>query len=178
VTGLPPGTRPAVETVPTGRLILEPLAVDHADVMVAVLADPGLYAFIGGSPPTLDELRDRYRRMVAGPGPERSERWLNWVLRCRDDQRLVGTVQATVTDTPHGRQAAVAWVVGVRDQGQGFAVEAARALVEWLTGRGISTVTAYVHPGHAASRAVARRAGLSPTDEIVDGEVVWRRGAA
>jgi RimJ/RimL family protein N-acetyltransferase len=42
----------------------------------------------------------------------------------------------------------------------------------------MSTVTAYVHPGHAASQAVARRAGLSPTDEIVDGEVVWRRGAA
>jgi RimJ/RimL family protein N-acetyltransferase len=36
------------------------------------------------------------------------------------------------------------------------------------------TITAAIHPGNAASAAVARRAGLAPTAELADGEVVWR----
>jgi RimJ/RimL family protein N-acetyltransferase len=159
--------------ITTARLTLEPLAEAHADEMVTVLADPGLYAYIGGTAPALDALRDRYRRLVAGPGPGRPERWLNWVLRRRDDGRLVGTVQATVTGEPGAAHAEIAWIVGARDQGRGFASEAARALVDWLRAHGTARITACVDPDHLASQAVARRAGLTPTDEVVDGEVVW-----
>ena len=71
--------------------------------------------------------------------------------------------------------AEVAWVVGVPWQGHGYASEAAAALVDWLAQTGVATVIAFVHPGHAASSAVARRIGLGPTEELVDGELVWRR---
>ena len=50
------------EPVTTERLRLEPLSVDHAAPMVAVLADPSLYEFTGGSAPGLTELPDRYAR--------------------------------------------------------------------------------------------------------------------
>jgi hypothetical protein len=82
---------------------------------------------------------------------------------------LTGYVQATVTPA----EASVAWVVGVPWQGRGIAGEAALALVAWLRERGVSTIVATVHPDHAVSSAVARRAGLVPTDARVDGEVVW-----
>jgi hypothetical protein len=82
---------------------------------------------------------------------------------------LTGYVQATVTPA----QASVAWVVGTPWQGRGIAGEAALALVTWLRNRGVSTIVATVHPDHAVSSAVARRAGLIPTDARVDGEVVW-----
>lgn len=160
--------------IETERLVLEPLAVAHADEMVHVLADPGLYEFTGGTPPTLAELRDRYARQVAGPPPERGEGWLNWVLRQRSDQRLAGYVQATLA----APRASIAWVVGADWQGQGIATEAARALVTWLQDQGVDPVTASIHPGHAASIAVARRAGLQPTTARDGDEIVWslRRG--
>jgi RimJ/RimL family protein N-acetyltransferase len=85
----------------------------------------------------------------------------------------VGTVQATLRIG--GGQAEIAWVVGQRWQGQGYATEAARALVGWLDARGVTTITAHIHPGHHASATVAARAGLRPTAEISGGERVWRR---
>ena len=70
----------------------------------------------------------------------------------------------------------VAWTIGTPWQRQGYAAEAAAGLVIWLVGRGIESVVAHVHADHQASAAVASRAGLQPTDAVVDGEVVWRRG--
>jgi RimJ/RimL family protein N-acetyltransferase len=143
--------------------------------MAQVLGAPELYAFTGGTPPTVQELRDRYQRQVAGPlPPGRTEGWLNWVIRQHEDQRPVGTVQATITPDPAGLRAAVAWVVGAQWQRHGIATEAALALVSWLNDHGVTTITAAIHPGHAASAAVARRVGLVPTAERADDEIVWR----
>ena len=64
-----------------------------------------------------------------------------------------------------------------RLQRQGFASEAARALVKWLQRRGAASVVANIHPDHRASAVVAIRAGLRPTPEEVDGEQVWRATA-
>jgi len=72
----------------------------------------------------------------------------------------------------HG--AVLAWIVGVPWQGRGVASEAAAGMVEWLRAHGVEAMAAHVHPDHEASAAVARRVGLHPTDEVVDGEVVWR----
>ncbi|GII05082.1 GNAT family N-acetyltransferase [Planobispora takensis] len=156
------------EEITTTRLTLEPLAVEHAEEMAEALADPGLHTFIGGSPATAGQLRDRYARMIAGPAPGGGEQWLNWVIRL--DGALVGYVQATVTPP----RAAVAWVVGTPWQGGGIATEAARAMLTWLAERGVTAFEATIHPEHAASSAVARRIGLVPTDERAEGEVVWR----
>ncbi|MGV9772100.1 GNAT family N-acetyltransferase [Streptosporangium sp. NPDC003464] len=154
----------------TPRLTLEPLAVEHAAQMAEALADPALHTFIGGSPATAGELRDRYARMVAGPPPGGDDAWLNWVIRLDGEEGPVGYVQATLT----AGRAYVAWVVGTPWQGRGVAGEAALALLAWLRERGVQTVVATIHPDHAASSAVARRIGLVPTDARVDGEVVWR----
>lgn len=156
-----------------GRCELVPLTVDDADDMVEVLSDPALYTYIGGAPPALTWLRERYARLVVGHSPDGRQQWHNWIVRRTPDARAVGTVQATVTD--EGRQAEIAWIVGAAFQGQGYATAAAVALVEWLDARGVETVTAHVHPEHQASMAVARRVGLRPTDRYEDGERVWIR---
>ncbi|MFF0479310.1 GNAT family N-acetyltransferase [Streptomyces sp. NPDC004284] len=166
---------PGDATVRTARLDLVPLAVAHADEMAGVLADPALHAFIGGAPLTAPELRARYERLVAG-SPDPAVVWCNWVVRLRAGERLAGTVQATLTDD--GRTAEVAWVTGTGWQGRGIAREAAGALVDLLLARGVRTVVAHVHPAHTASAAVARAAGLTPTDGEQDGEVRWERTAS
>jgi len=162
----------AAQPVSTGRLSLVPLAAGHADEMAAVLADPELYTFTGGSPPSSQELRARYERWIAG-SPDPAVSWCNWVIQLRSPRCLAGTVQATVS-TGDEPVAEVAWVVGRSWQGQGIATEAARALVAWLGQQSVRAVIAHIHPRHQASAAVAAAAGLAPTGELQDGEMRWR----
>ncbi|KKJ95845.1 GNAT family N-acetyltransferase [Micromonospora sp. HK10] len=161
----------------TGRLLLLPLLVEHAEEMAAVLADPALHAFTGGAPADPAALRARYERLVAG-SPDPAVSWCNWVIRLADEGCLVGTVQATVTGPADERLAEIAWVVGTLWQGRGIATEAARALVDWLARHGVRTVIAHIHPEHRASAAVATAAGLTPTDVRHEGEIRWVRTTA
>jgi RimJ/RimL family protein N-acetyltransferase len=157
----------------SARLRLVPLTVADASEMVRVLSGAALYAFTGGSPPGPDELRARYARQAAGHSPDGSEEWRNWILRREPGGEAIGYVQATIVD--EGRRAEIAWVVGLGWQGRGYATEAAQALVTWLDSRGIAVIQAHIRPGHAASAAVARRAGLWPTGHFDEGEQLWQR---
>jgi RimJ/RimL family protein N-acetyltransferase len=160
--------------IATERLTLTALTVQDADEMMAVLNDGRLHEFVGGRPDTLIQLRDRYRRFVAGPA-QGGDVWLNWIVRSTHEGAAIGTVQATVSTSSDARTVAdVAWVIGVAWQGRGFASEAARALIDWLRTYGVDEVTAHIRADHHASAVVARRSGLHPTDERVEGETVWR----
>jgi len=162
-------------SVVTDRLELRPLVPEDADEMAPVLADERLHDFTGGHPIAPEQLRTRYVHLADGWSADGAEQWCNWIVRVQASGDAVGFVQATVTDA--GRAATVAWVVGVRWQGQGYASEAAIAVVGWLTAAGVRTIEAHIHPDHDASARVAGRAGLVPSTDTVDGEVVWRRPA-
>ncbi|WP_053707204.1 GNAT family N-acetyltransferase [Streptomyces sp. NRRL B-3648] len=161
------------ETIHTDRLVLLPLQVEHADEMAAVLSDPDLHTFIGGTPDTAEDLRVRYERLVAG-SPRPGEFWCNWVIQLRDAACLTGYVQATVTADDRGAAAEIAWVVGTRWQRRGIATEATHGLVAWLRKYPVHTVIAHIHPDHKASAAVATAAGLAPTNQWHDGEIRWQ----
>lgn len=140
--------------------------------MHAVLADPAIYGFTGGDPPTLEQLRARYAHQARGISPDGHERWLNWVVRERATGRAAGFVQATI-ELATG-VADVAWVVTPACQGRGLAREAATAMVAWLCDGGrASAIVAHVHPEHHASGAVAAAVGLAPTARWHAGEVRW-----
>jgi RimJ/RimL family protein N-acetyltransferase len=158
-------------TIVTERLALYSLRPDDADEMVDVLQDEHLHDFTGGHPLTLDELRLRYRRLAVGHSADGEQTWFNWIVRLRASNTAVGTVQATVI----GGHAQIAWVVGVAWQRQGIATEATIALMDWLERRRIHDICANIHPRHVASQKVASRAGLVRTDDLLDGEEVWRR---
>ncbi|MFB4279159.1 MULTISPECIES: GNAT family N-acetyltransferase [unclassified Nonomuraea] len=155
--------------IETPLLVLLPLRPEHATEMAAVLADPALHEFTGGAPLTERELRTRYERLAAGPPG-----WRNWVIWLREEERLAGYVQATID----GRTAEVAWVIGTPWQGRGLAAAAAKAMIDRLMEQEVDTVIAHIHPGHAASAAVATAAGLHPTDRWEDGEIRWERTSA
>jgi RimJ/RimL family protein N-acetyltransferase len=157
----------------TERLDLEPLAVAHATELAPLLDDPRLHEFTGGAPVSAAVLAGRYQRLEQRRSPGGDQGWGNWVMRVRATGRAVGTVQATLpADGPAAGPAEVAWVVAREAQGRGYAKEAARSLVARLQAAGW-TVVAHIHPGHLASQGVARAAGLSPTADVHDGEVLW-----
>lgn len=158
-----------VDEVPTVRVALEPLSVEHADEMWAVLADPALYRFTGGDPPSREALAERYRAQVAGSG-QSGEQWHNWIVRRTDSKESIGFVQATVIDGA----ADLAWLVGVAHQSRGLAVEAVLAMVDELVASGVSRVTAHIHREHSRSQRVASAIGLERTGAVDDdGEEIW-----
>lgn len=165
-----------VEPLGSARLQLEPLRPEHADELAPLLDDPRLYQFTGGGPVSLAQLRLRFERLASGFSTDGSERWLNWLVRRRDTGQPVGTVQATVSDHNGEITAALAWVIVVPHQGQGYAREAARLIEVWLQQQGVAAMVAHIHPHHQASMAVARALGLAPTDTVVEGEVRWSNG--
>ncbi|MFC7219311.1 GNAT family N-acetyltransferase [Streptomyces polyrhachis] len=170
---------PSATPVTTSRLRLEPLRVEHAPEAVSVFDDVRLHSWTGGTPCTLEELEARYRRQSAGRSPDGGQGWLNWMLRRRADGRLVGTVQATLSRLDGGGyEAEVAWVVGSDYQGGGIGREGALAMAGWLREHGAVALTAHIHPRHEASMGIARALGLGATDEVVEGEAVWRCSSA
>ncbi|MGC5628691.1 GNAT family N-acetyltransferase [Georgenia sp. Z1344] len=150
---------------------LRPLAVEDASPMASVLADPGLYEFTGGEPPSADELRRRYTAQVRGGPADGSEVWLNRVVLVGPEREPAGYVQATITDD--GATAEIAWVIGAPWQRRGYAGHAAQLLVAELAERGVTALVAHVHPDHHASARIAERLGLTRTDVVVDGEIRW-----
>jgi RimJ/RimL family protein N-acetyltransferase len=161
----------AAPTLFTTRLTLTPLAVADAVDMVKVLADPGIYEFTGGEPDSLEALTQRYARQVVGRSPDRSQLWFNWIIRSSATMTPLGYVQATVAASTSNAE--VAWVLAPQHQGQGFATEAARAMISWLRSAGCGEFVAHVNPHHGASARVAEQLGFEPTDVVVDGEIRW-----
>lgn len=163
--------RPVTSLVQTARLCLEPLAESHVAELSRLLSDPRLQKFI--DPANEVDIREALGRQLGG-SPDAEVSWCNWAMRLRAGDRLVGTLQATVSCRGDWPTSEVAWVVGFRWQGQGLAKEGALAVLDWLSDQGVRTVIAHVHPDHAASQAVARAVGMMPTGELVAGEVAWR----
>ncbi|WP_298251980.1 GNAT family N-acetyltransferase [uncultured Arthrobacter sp.] len=155
-------------------MILEPLAPDHATEMVAVLAPPELYTFIGGEPPTLDALRTRYQKQAVGHSPSDDAGWLNWIIRSQTTRDALGYVQATLTHENTALVADIAWLITPPAQHHGIATEATTTMLTWLQDHQVIMVRAFIHPDHEASARIAARLGLSATPTIVDGEVLWQ----
>jgi RimJ/RimL family protein N-acetyltransferase len=168
------GHRPD-ESLRTERLHLVPVTADDADALSEVFFDKRLYAFTGGEPGTLEGLRSSFAHLAADRSTSPTAQ-LNWVVLRQVDAKAIGMLQAIFSDGGHAAE--IAWVVGLPWQGQGITTEAARAVVAWLLGQGVQTITAWIRPDHHASAAVARRAGLAATNEYRDTELhreqLWR----
>jgi RimJ/RimL family protein N-acetyltransferase len=158
-----------VDPLPTVRLSLVRISSDDAADLYDVLADPALGWWTAEAVPAdVAEVRRRIRGWTEQEPAD--QRWHNWLVRRRDDDRPVGYVQATVM----GPRVRLAWVVRVDAQRRRYATEAARAVMEALRGDGVQMFEATIAAGHDASEGVAWNLGMEATDEVEDGERVWR----
>jgi [ribosomal protein S5]-alanine N-acetyltransferase len=109
--------------------------------------------------------------------PERRD-WLARVMVSRRDRSAIGHCGFHGPPEMIGR-AEIGYTVFTRYRGQGYAKEAAAALVEWAFSQGESEVYASVAPDNAPSLAVVRRAGFieigTQIDEIDGLEIVFVR---
>jgi len=121
----------AARPIETARLVLEPLAADHAPSMFCGMSDPLLFRWVDDAPPpTTAALTLRYARITA-PDAGAPDRWLNWVMRLRDGSDYAGLVEVTLR--PDG-VANLAYFTFARFMRRGLAREACAAVLEALRG--------------------------------------------
>jgi RimJ/RimL family protein N-acetyltransferase len=154
----------------TDELELRPIRAADAEDLVELLEEPALRDWLRAA--DVEELRERFRGWESRHSPDGTEAWLNWVARRREDGRAVAWVQATV----RGEEAEIAYAVVSAERRRGYALEATSAVVDWLfASKGVRAVEAHIDPANRASAALAEALGLIRTDEVHEGEVVWRR---
>ena len=121
------GQRPD-ESLRTERLYLVPVTADDADDLREVFLDKRLYAFTGGEPGTLEELRATFAHLAADRSTSRTTQ-LNWVVRHQVDGKAIGMLQASFSGGGHAAE--IAWVVGCHGRGRG---SPPRRLAPWSSG--------------------------------------------
>lgn len=150
------------------RLRLEPTREAHAALVFRHMSDPRLWKFFPElRPRSLDELCALFRRWERGnPDPERDEVWENWVCFMRGTQTPVGGMQATILP---GQVATIAYMFYADRQGQGYAREAAAAVIEHLrSGHGVRRVIAEMNTRNARSIRLAESLGFARAEERID----------
>jgi RimJ/RimL family protein N-acetyltransferase len=158
----------------TPRLRLIAQTVRHAAPMYPILKDTSIYAFADDEPPSsVGALRERFARLEERKSPDNREAWFNWVIR-RSTFGYIGYVQATVQAVPVVRAAEIAWVLGAKWRGQGYAAEAVAAMIDYLGSIGVAKLRARIHRDNTASQSVAERCGLKRTSSDLTAESeIW-----
>ena len=154
-----------MRTIATSGLVLEPLVVAHAEAMFELLDDAEIYSYLDyPPPPSVDHLRDVYAKLEARASPDGSEIWLNWVVR-PPHHPPVGYVQATIS----GRTAFVAYILGRKHWGHGYAQESMQAMLEHLASvYGVDRYLATVEADNRRSIRLLERLGfhLATADDL------------
>jgi ribosomal-protein-alanine N-acetyltransferase len=119
----------------------------------------------------------RFRRGQLATDPAR----LPWSVRAivlRKARRMVGYVNfhgaPGVNDTNTSGALELGWTVFARDRRNGYATEAATALMDWATqAHGVRHFISSTTPDNAASLRVHEKLGFARTGEMVEGEVIF-----
>ena len=153
-----------MRVIETATLVLEPQVASHADEMFAVLSDPAIYEHENAPPPSVEWLRERYRRLETRRSADGCEQWLNWVIRLPTGE-LIGYVQATVH---HDGRAAIAYELASRYWGRSLARAAVEAMISELVARyGVRTLSAVLKRSNDRSlRLLQRLAFALATPEL------------
>jgi RimJ/RimL family protein N-acetyltransferase len=118
------------KTLYTPRLNIEPLLEAHAVSLFDILLDKNIYRFISEKPPVnLSALKSRYRLLEKRKAPLSNELWLNWALKLKDNERYIGTLQATIYENG---TANIAYVLASAFWKKGLAFESCKQLLEFL----------------------------------------------
>lgn len=169
--------RPApflVAPVPTARLLLRPFAEADLDAVHALQSDPELLRHLYWERRTRDQslawLLDRVERATL----ERDGDAVAYAVERRADGQVIGSVNALLRSAAHG-QGEIGFVFATHVQGQGYAHEAAVALLDLLFGTlDLHRVTADADSRNSRSVALLHRLGMRQEAHLRECE--WFKG--
>ena len=151
----------------TERLTLRPFRPSDLDIQAAVMANPAVVQFLGGSPLSRE---DTWRRMLCGPGMWTMLGYGYWAVERQGDGAYLGQIgfadfKRDLLPSIEGLPE-MGWILAPSAQGKGYCTEAARAALAWADATlGAAQITAIIAPDNAASIRVAERCGFSRAEE-------------
>ena len=141
----------------TEHLLLRRYRADDAGQLYECLGkDPEISRYSGWNPYASPEMtRETLHRFI---GSYQDERSYSWVMDVNGDDVVAGTIGAYDYDN---NQIEVGFSVGRAWRGRGFATEALKTVLEYLTeNEGICCVTAWCAAENTASRRVLEKSGM------------------
>lgn len=143
----------------TERLVLRRMRQRDADVVAAYRNDPDIARYQGWDLPcTVDEVAEWIASFMDLPWPALGSA-MNLAIEL--DGEVIGDIAVGWDDT--GDEAWIGFTLQRDHHGQGYATEAASAMVDLLIAQAVSRVTASVDPANRASIRVLERVGFSYT---------------
>jgi [ribosomal protein S5]-alanine N-acetyltransferase len=152
------------------RLVLEPMAPAHAELLFDALQDARIYEWISNRPSdNVEALRARWESARArnAAGEDVS---LNWALRRRSDGAYVGKCDVEMSGA--GIASNVGYLIFPLYWNSGYASEVLRALVSHLEQHGVHELHAFVTAGNLASERVLLKAGFERTRVLKDNDTI------
>lgn len=144
----------------SARLRLLPLAVDDAELLLPIYADPEVSEFFEHKVTELEGVRNTVKQRLARDVPAGMGTWL-----IQHDDTIVGHAHLWAARHPAGILE-IGWTIGKAHWGKGIATEAARAVIEHGFRRlGVPAIFALVHRDNAASLRVAQKLGFIDVGE-------------
>ena len=143
----------------TERLLIRPFRSDDTAGLVARRNDPAVAKYQNWLLPFTSEQAEKLvSELIAMEGPENEKWWMAIVADAASGETLG---DLAVHLTWEGRTAEVGYTFATAHWGQGYAVEALTALIEYLfDDLDVTRVFGMLHPDNPASAMVLERAGL------------------
>jgi RimJ/RimL family protein N-acetyltransferase len=142
------------------RLRLLPLAVDDAELLLPVYADPEVTEYFEDKYTEIEGVRHAVKQRLARDVPPGMGTWL-----IQFDDTIIGHAHLWTARNPAGI-VEIGWTIGKAHWGKGIATEAARAVIEHGFRRlGVPAIFAIVHRDNAASLRVAQKLGFIAVGE-------------
>ena len=155
----------------TERLVLRPYNDGDLENLHALYSRPEVARWLYYEPSTLERSREKLVRKVAGS--ELSEdHGLSAAAELRDGT-YVGDAVLFYGSVEH-KTVEVGFSFDPRQQGNGYATEAARALVDWAFSQGLHRVIGRLEARNTASARVLEKLGMRREALLVENE--WVKG--
>jgi RimJ/RimL family protein N-acetyltransferase len=153
-------------TLETNRLILRPWDMADADFVFDLYSRWEVQRFIGNPPRVLTELAEAQDRIIAWQHMDQPVHAV-WAVQLKESGQLAGnlllkSIPASGDSLPlqPSGDTEIGWHLHPGHWGQGFASEAAAAVLEYAFAVGLTRVVAVTAPANTASQKVCGRIGM------------------
>jgi RimJ/RimL family protein N-acetyltransferase len=158
----------------TSRLTLRPFVDGDFEAVLAMQSDPEVMRYLYSEPRSPEETRDLLGRKIAGSAWANEDDWMSAAVVERESGTIVGDV-AFHWVSERDKTAEIGFILDPRHQGNGYATEAARALLDWGFGTaGLHRVIGRAEARNTASSRVLEKLGMRLEAHLAENE--WIKG--
>lgn len=159
------------EPLHTARLRVRRWESAEQDAFAAIYADPGVHRYLYSEPATPDEVPELFGRRLRDPATDTEGGAVRLAVEVTATGEVVGETVLILRSVTHLR-GELGYVLAPGAEGNGYATEAARAVIGWGFAAGLHRIVAHADARNTASIAVMERLGMRREAFLVRNERV------